>query len=85
MVLLTYFISLLIRLITTVLTIFMWKKLFSCERIDNSSIITSDHVEGQVILVFQSINELLPHVVIPIAMYVIPLRKIDRSKSITLN
>ena len=32
---------------------------------------------GQIILILGQLDQLLPHIVIPIAMYVIPLKRID--------
>jgi hypothetical protein len=37
-------------------------------------IITSDLIIGQIILVIVEINQLIPHLVIPIALYVIPAK-----------
>lgn len=78
MVLVTYIFSLVIRLVVSIVTIFMWDDFFDCTLIDNAFIITSDYAFGQVILTFAEINQLLPHVVIPIAMYVVPLQRMSR-------
>lgn len=56
----------------------MWDDIFDCNQVDNAFIITSDYAAGQIILIFAQINQLLPHVVIPIAMYVVPLQKASR-------
>lgn len=85
-VLFAYIISLFVRFILSILTIFFLNKLFKCVRIENVSIITSVSGFGQALLVIGEINQLLPHIVIPIAMYLIPLRKLGRSnKSFHLN
>ncbi len=78
MVLVTYIFSLIIRLIVSIVTIFMWDDFFDCSQVENAFIITSDYALGQVVLIFAEINQLLPHVVIPIAMYVVPLQKMSR-------
>lgn len=84
MVLIVYVASLVIRLLVSIFTIFMWDDLFDCSQVDGVYIITSDYASGQVILIFSEINQLLPHVVIPIAMYVIPLRRMTKTKDIKL-
>lgn len=66
-------------------TVFMWDFVFECNIIDGVFIITSEQFVGQFILVLAAINELVPHVAIPITMYVVPLRKIKRTKSIKLH
>jgi hypothetical protein len=52
LVLATYVVSLLIRLIVSVATIFMWDDIFDCNQVDNAFIITSDYAAGQIILIF---------------------------------
>lgn len=65
--------------------IVFWEDLFDCVQEEGVYIITSDFAIGQIVLIFAEVNQLLPHVVIPIAMYVVPLQKITRSKSIKLH
>lgn len=79
--LVAYIISLLLRLFVSLVTIIFLEKLFTCTRIDGVSIITSDSASGQIVLVISEFNQLLPHIVIPIAMYLVPLRKMRRRNS----
>lgn len=39
---------------------------------------------GQVILVIVEINQLIPHLIIPIALYVIPVKTIRKSADLSL-
>ncbi len=48
----TYLMSLFIRIMLSIFTIFMWDDFFTCELIDNAYILTSDSASGQVVLVF---------------------------------
>ena len=85
-VLSAYIISLFLRLSVSLVTLLFLDDLFTCTRIDGVSIITSDQPIGQVILVVSEFNQLLPHIVIPIAMYLIPLERLSRkNKSFHLN
>lgn len=52
MVLVVYVISLIIRFLVSIITIFMWDDLFDCSQVDGVFIITSDYASGQVILIF---------------------------------
>ena len=47
---------------------------FNCFDCEGVKIITSDLVIGQIILVLVELNQLIPHLVIPIALYVIPAK-----------
>lgn len=84
MVLSVYVISLVLRFFISMVTIFLWDTLFNCDQIDSVYILTSDTVSGQLVLIFSEVNQLLPHVVIPIAMYVVPLQRMRSTKEFTL-
>lgn len=43
--------SLLIRMMLSIFTIFMWDDFFTCELVDNAYILTSDSPSGQIVLV----------------------------------
>ena len=57
---------------------------FECNTYDDVKIITSDYPLGQVVLVIVEINQLIPHLVIPIALYVIPIKSNRRSTEVFL-
>lgn len=52
-----------------------WDSFIQCDFIEDVYIITSDQFIGQFILILIEINQLIPHLVIPIALYIIPVRK----------
>lgn len=84
LVLSVFLLSLIFRTALSVTYTVQGQDFITCSLIDNQIIIiTSDSVAGQIVLVIESFNELLPHIVIPIAMYIVPLRKM--SKSIKFN
>lgn len=84
LVLSVFLLSLIFRTALSVTYTVQGEDFITCSTIDEQIvIITSDSVAGQIVLVIESFNELLPHIVIPIAMYIVPLRK--RSKSIRFN
>lgn len=80
----TYLVSMVIRAVVSVILVFMWDDFFTCSSIENVYIITSDYAFGQIVLIFSEINQLLPHVVIPIAMYVIPRSRLSRRVDVKL-
>lgn len=57
---------------------------FECNTYDDVKIITSDYLLGQIVLVIVEINQLIPHLVIPIALYVIPIESNRRSTEVFL-
>lgn len=74
-----YTISLILRLIFTIVTFILFKQIFCCRNEQGIYILTSDYLIGQILLILESLDQLLPHIVIPFAMYVIPLRKMSAS------
>ena len=77
-VLAAYIISLTLRVMVSLSTFLFNDYLFECEIVDDVSIITSNKALGQIVLVISEFNQLLPHIVIPIAMYLVPLRRLRR-------
>jgi hypothetical protein len=47
-------------------------------------IITSDDPLGQIVLYIVEINQLIPHLIIPVALYVIPFKKNRKSTEVFL-
>lgn len=45
---------------------------------------TSDQTWGQILLVVIEINQLIPHLVIPVAMFVIPMGKLRQNNKVNL-
>ena len=48
--------------------------LIQCEQYDSVYIVTSDYIFGQIILVIIEINQLLPHLIIPVALVIVTAR-----------
>jgi hypothetical protein len=48
---------------------------FDCNDCEGVFIITSDYSFGQFILVLVEINQLIPHIIIPIALYIVPIQR----------
>lgn len=80
-VLTAYVISLFLRVMVSLSTFLFNDYLFECDRVDGVSIITSEKPIGQIVLVISEFNQLLPHIVIPIAMYLVPFRRLRRINS----
>ncbi len=58
---------------------------FTCLDCESAKIITSDFWIGQFVLVIVEINQLIPHLVIPVALYVIPIKKLRKTADIDLH
>lgn len=77
-VLIAYSISLLLRGSILLLT-YVLRDLFQCEECEGVYILTSDYGFGQFLLILIEINQLIPHIVIPVALYIVPFQKMNRS------
>jgi hypothetical protein len=66
--------SLILRAVVLIFSI-NWDSFINCECVEEVYILTSDQFIGQFILVLIEINQLIPHLVIPIALFIIPVRK----------
>lgn len=83
LVLVAYTASLLLRAFILVFNM-AFSECFECNTYDDVKIITSDYPLGQVVLVIVEINQLIPHLVIPVALYVIPVRSNRSSTEVFL-
>lgn len=81
--LVAYTASLLLRAFILVFNM-AFSECFECNTYDDVKIITSDYPLGQVVLVIVEINQLIPHLVIPIALYVIPIKSNRSSTEVFL-
>lgn len=71
-----YTLSLVIRTFLLFVSIFIEDSdLIQCQNLEDTVIITSDYFLGQFVLVLIEINQLLPHLVIPLAIFIIPMRR----------
>lgn len=83
LVLAAYTLSLLLR--GTVLGFnFNWDDYFTCTDFEGVYIVTSDRFIGQAMLVLIEINQLLPHLIIPVALYIIPVKRSSKSSDLHL-
>ena len=48
-------------------------------------ILTSDQALGQFMLILIEINQLIPHLIIPIALYIIPIKNTRKSTELNFN
>lgn len=83
LVLSAYTLSLLLRGLVLIFNI-DWSSYFVCIECDGIYILTSDQFWGQFLLVLIEINQLIPHLIIPIAMFVIPVGKLRQNNKIDL-
>lgn len=82
-VLVAYTVSLVLRLVVLLIDHFL-KDYFECEEVEGVVIITSSSLFGQAVLCLIEINQLIPHVIIPVALYVVPLQKSLTSSQLSL-
>ena len=80
----TYTSSLLLRALLIFLTDF-FDNYFDCDQVEEVYIITSAYALGQITLIFVQLNQLIPHVMIPIALFIIPIQRKKRRKSVVMN
>lgn len=79
-----YTISLFLRAFVLIFNLAADDNMFTCVDCENVKIITSDYFVGQLVLVIVEVNQLIPHLVIPVALYVIPFKKLSRTSEINL-
>ncbi len=79
-----YTLSLFLRAFVLIFNLAVSDDMFTCVDCETVKIITSDYFIGQFVLVIVEINQLIPHLVIPVALYVIPVRKLRRTSDINL-
>jgi hypothetical protein len=85
LILFSYTLTIILRIIWLILNNVFFDDNISCSLIDQATVINSDTILGNLILAINSIIELLPHMLLPIALYIIPSPKIRiRSKNIDL-
>lgn len=78
-----YAISLLIRTFLLIISISIDDSdLLECENSEGIMIITSDYFLGQLVLILIEINQLLPHIIIPIAIFVVPMKSKNKTQSL---
>jgi hypothetical protein len=75
LVLSAYTVSLILRGAVLIFNLNETDGYFECTDCEGVTILTSDYFLGQLVLVVVEINQLIPHLVIPIALYVIPVKK----------
>lgn len=61
-----------------------WDSYFDCTEYNDVYILTSDLIWGQFLLVLIEINQLIPHLIIPVALFIIPAGKLSNKDKITL-
>ena len=57
---------------------------FTCTDFDGIYILTSDQFMGQLLLVLIEINQLIPHLIIPIAFFIIPVSRHSNRNNVDL-
>jgi hypothetical protein len=75
LVLIAYTVSLFLRGAILIFNLSKTDEYFECTDCEGVTILTSDYFLGQLVLVVVEINQLIPHLVIPIALFVIPVKK----------
>ena len=83
LVLSAFTISLLLRAIILIFNI-NFDDYFICSECEGVFILTSDQAMGQFLLVLIEINQLIPHIIIPIALFVIPVGRQSSGRRIIL-
>lgn len=73
-VIFSYSSTIILRILAIILNNIFSSKI-KCTFIDNAFINGSDNFLGQSIIIINSIIELIPHILLPIAMYIIPATK----------
>ncbi len=74
-ILAVYTMSLVIRVILLIVSIFIESSdLIKCQEMDGIYIITSDYFMGQFMLIMIEVNQLLPHIIIPLAVFMVPMK-----------
>lgn len=82
-VMIIYGLSLLIRTFLLIISISIEDSdLVQCENVEGIMIITSDYFLGQLVLILIEINQLLPHIIIPIAIFVVPMRSKNKTQGL---
>jgi hypothetical protein len=84
LVLAAYTLSLCLRAFILVFNLAADDDEFTCTDFESVKIITSDYAVGQIVLVIVEINQLIPHLIIPIALYVIPINKLRKTTDVFL-
>jgi hypothetical protein len=84
LVLAAYTLSLCLRAFVLIFNLTADDSMFTCVDCQSVKIITSDFWVGQFALVVVEINQLIPHLVIPIALYVIPIKKLRKTLDVNL-
>lgn len=79
-----YTISVFLRAFVLIFNLVADDDMFTCVDCESAKIITSDYFIGQFVLVIVEINQLIPHMVIPVALYVIPIKMLRRTSDINL-
>lgn len=79
-----YTISLFLRAFVLTFNLAADDNMFTCVDCESVKIITSDYFIGQFVLIIVEVNQLIPHLVIPVALYVIPFKKLRRTSDINL-
>lgn len=78
LVLLAYTSSVILRGVILLMTSLL-DDYFECSSCEGIYILTSDNAIGQFLLVLIELNQLIPHVVIPVALYVIPVKTVKHT------
>lgn len=81
--LIAYTISLILRGFVLIFNL-AYGDYIDCTECEGIKIITSDYAIGEIVLVIIEINQLIPHLIIPIALYVIPVRRNRKSTDVIL-
>lgn len=82
-VLAIYTVSLVIRVMLLLVAVFIEDTdLVQCQELDGIFIVTSDYVLGQIVLISIEINQLLPHLIIPLAVFIVPMKSKHRKVQI---
>lgn len=85
LILISYSLTMLLRIIWTVLSELYSNDNISCTIIDQASILNSPNLLGNIIMMINSVGDLIPHFLLPIALYVIPAPRFIPQNTESLN
>lgn len=85
LILISYSLTMLLRIIWTVLSELYSNDNISCTIIDQASILNSPTLLGNITMMINSVGDLIPHFLLPIALYVIPAPRFIPQNTESLN
>lgn len=85
LILISYSLSMLLRIIWIIMSALYSNDNISCTLVDQASILNSPTVLGNAIMTINSISDLIPHFLLPVALYVIPAPRFIPQTTESLN